>query len=173
MRHGRASIRFRAARSPRSVGERRRRRGSRPSPAAAAASRPFWPFWRGRARHGTIIRFAHQQTPSDLQRVKTRPSLAILCGGLAPFFETRLTVAFPRSPSISSPRARAVCASPCGIAGPPRPFRVLVAPMVFRRSGAASSRERCPRAASPFQDSECAIDVVVSDKDLHWICTLS
>src|SRR5262249_36863130 len=24
-----------------------------------------------------------------------------------------------------------------------------------------------------FQDSECAIDVVVSDKDLHWICTLS
>jgi hypothetical protein len=32
-----------------------------------------------------IIRFTHQQTPDDLQRVETRPILAILCGGLALF----------------------------------------------------------------------------------------
>src|SRR5205807_1969124 len=48
---GLASISSRAARSPWSARERRPRCGSRPFPVAAAASRPFWPFWRGRARH--------------------------------------------------------------------------------------------------------------------------
>src|SRR5215469_17468766 len=36
-----------------------------------------------------IIRFAHQQTPGDLQRVKTRPSPAILCGSRTPLFSMR------------------------------------------------------------------------------------
>src|SRR5262249_3628462 len=59
----------------------------RPFPAAAAACRRFGLF--GAVALGTlkaIIRFAYQQTPGDLQRVKTRPSLAILCGGRARLF---------------------------------------------------------------------------------------
>jgi len=66
----------------------------------------------------------------------------------APIFDTRPAAAFPPIRSISNLRARAVCASPYGIDGPPRPSRALVAPMVFRRSDGASSRERCPHAAS-------------------------
>src|SRR5215831_17233043 len=84
MRYRRALIRFRAACSPRSVRECRRRCGSPPFPVAAAASCRFWPF--GAVALGTlkaIIRFAHKQTPGDLQRAETRPSLAILRGGLA------------------------------------------------------------------------------------------
>ena len=171
MRHGRASIRFRAL-------VLRGRLGSAVVGAGRGLScrrcsfSSFWPFWRGRARHGTIIRFAHQQTPSDLQRVKTRPSLAILCGGLAPFFETRLTVAFPRSPSVRSPRARAVCASPCGTdrLGPfayssLRWFFVGAAPLHLAK-GALTLHLF-------LQNADCGVDVVVADIDQHRIVTLS
>jgi|SRR6516162_4636475 len=81
-----------------------------------------------------IIRFAHKQSPDDFQ--------------LRPGAFRQRPPQLSRSSSISNPRARAVCASPCDTGEPPRPFRVLVAPMASRTSGAASSRETCPRAAS-------------------------
>src|SRR6516165_5809849 len=81
-----------------------------------------------------IIRFAHQQSPDDFE---LRP--------LRPFVNG--SPQLPLISSISNPRARAVCASPCGIGELPRPFRALVAPRVSHTSGAVSSRERPPHAA--------------------------
>ena len=49
---------------------------------------------------------------------------------------------------FSTPRARDASATSCGDGAPPRPSRGRAAPKAFRSSGAASSREKCPRAAS-------------------------
>src|SRR5262252_9338547 len=81
-----------------------------------------------------IIRFAHQQSPDDFE-LRAR----------GPFVNG--SPQLPIISSISNPRARAVCASPCGIGELLRPFRALVAPMAFRTSDAVSFLERRPHAA--------------------------
>src|SRR6516164_8777959 len=96
-----------------------------------------------------IIRFAHKQSPDDFRCSPTpKPQPGISREALRPGAFRQRPPQLSRSSSISNPRARAVCASPCETGEPPRPFRVLVAPMASRTSGAASSRETCPRAAS-------------------------
>ena len=140
----------RVARSPRPVRERRRRHGLRPFPAAAAASYRFWPF--GAIAVRTLKADNSVCASSDSRLLAARQDAPFpgnfLLRPHAPIFDTRPAAAFPPIRSISNLRARAVCASPYGIDGPPRPSRALVAPMVFRRSDGASSRERCPHAAS-------------------------
>src|SRR6516165_11190103 len=54
-----------------------------------------------------IIRFAHQQTPGDLERSLASSPRAL--------FRRAASRSFTLISSISNPRARAVCASPCGI----------------------------------------------------------
>src|SRR5262249_20918649 len=115
-----------------------------------------------------IIRFTHQQTPGNMQRVKTRPILATLFGGLA-LFSTR-----------GSPR----------LFGDPRSVTLALEPFAHRLTVAADSLGLLSRSAlgglfvraTPFhlakraltlhlflQDADRAVDVVIADIDLHGL----